>query len=157
FYAEGGGQQPDTGLITVGSGRAEGLDVQSPVPGLVVHKVRVLSGEVQSGETAFSEIDVDSPRAISRAHTATPPANQTMLHFLGESAAQGGSLNAPGRLRFDFNTPAAVPPSVLHDVEQQINEVLIQDLEVRAFITSQAEARAMGAMALFGEKYGEKV
>jgi alanyl-tRNA synthetase len=157
FYAEGGGQQPDAGLITVGGGRAEVLDVQSPVPGLIVHKVRIASGEVRAGEIAFAEIDVDRRRAISRAHTATHLVHQTMRNFLGESATQAGSLNAPGRLRFDFNTPSAVPPSVLHDVEQQINEVLIQDLEVRAFITSQAEARAMGAMALFGEKYGEKV
>jgi alanyl-tRNA synthetase len=80
-----------------------------------------------------------------------------MRNFLGESATQAGSLNAPGRLRFDFNTPSAVPPSVLHDVEQQVNEVLANDLEVRAFITSQAEARRIGAMALFGEKYGDKV
>jgi alanyl-tRNA synthetase len=80
-----------------------------------------------------------------------------MRHFLGDSATQAGSLNAPGRLRFDFNTPAAVPPSVLHDVEQQVNEVLMNDLEVRAFITTQAEARRIGAMALFGEKYGDQV
>jgi alanyl-tRNA synthetase len=80
-----------------------------------------------------------------------------MRHFLGESATQAGSLNAPGRLRFDFNTPSAVPPAVLHDVEQKVNEVLTDDLEVRAFVTSQAEARRLGAMALFGEKYGDQV
>ncbi|WP_117210908.1 alanine--tRNA ligase [Allorhizocola rhizosphaerae] len=157
FYAEGGGQQPDTGLITVGAGRIEVLDVQQPVPGLIVHRGRIVEGEVRAGETGFAQIDVDRRRAISRAHTATHLVHQTMRNFLGESATQAGSLNAPGRLRFDFNTPAAVPHSVLHDVEQQINEVLMQDLEVRAFITSQAEARAMGAMALFGEKYGEHV
>src|SRR5262249_8064307 len=76
---------------------------------------------------------------------------------LGESATQAGSLNAPGRLRFDFNTPAAVPPSVLHDVEHQVNDVLMSDLTVHAFITSQDEARQLGALALFGEKYGEQV
>jgi alanyl-tRNA synthetase len=80
-----------------------------------------------------------------------------MRHFLGESATQAGSLNAPGRLRFDFNTPSAVPAGVLHDVEQKVNEVLITDLEVHAFVTTQAEARRLGAMALFGEKYGERV
>jgi alanyl-tRNA synthetase len=80
-----------------------------------------------------------------------------MRNFLGESATQAGSLNAPGRLRFDFNTPQAVPATVLHDVEQQVNEVLMSDLEVRAFITSLAEARSLGAMALFGEKYGDEV
>ena len=80
--------------------------------------------------TAFAEIDLSRRRAISRAHTATHLVHQTMRHFLGESATQAGSLNAPGRLRFDFNTPQAVPPSVLHDVEQQVNEVLTRDLAV---------------------------
>jgi alanyl-tRNA synthetase len=80
-----------------------------------------------------------------------------MRNFLGESATQAGSLNAPGRLRFDFNTPTAPSPSVLHDVEQQVNEVLMSDLEVHAFLTSLDEARRLGAMALFGEKYGEEV
>ncbi|BAL91453.1 putative alanyl-tRNA synthetase [Actinoplanes missouriensis 431] len=157
FYAEGGGQQADTGVINVGGGRLEVVDVQQPVPGLIVHKARVLSGEVRAGETGFAEIDIDRRRAISRSHTATHLVHQTMRNFLGESATQAGSLNAPGRLRFDFNTPGAVSPAVLNDVEQQINEVLLSDLEVHAFITSQEEARRLGAMALFGEKYGDEV
>jgi alanyl-tRNA synthetase len=158
FYAEGGGQQPDQGTITVhGGGLVEVLDVQQPVPGLIVHRARVVRGEVRRGETAYAEIDVNRRRAISRAHTATHLVHQTMRNFLGESATQAGSLNAPGRLRFDFNTPGAVPPSVLADVEQRVNEVLLNDLEVHAFITSLAEARRLGAMALFGEKYGEQV
>jgi alanyl-tRNA synthetase len=157
FYAEGGGQQADLGFITVGSGRLEVLDVQQPVPGLIVHRARVVDGEVRTGESAYAEIDVTRRRAVSRAHTATHLVHQTMRNFLGESATQAGSLNAPGRLRFDFNTPGAVPPSVLHDVEQQVNEVLLRDLSVHAFITSQEEARKLGAMALFGEKYGDEV
>ncbi|HEY7225191.1 MAG TPA: alanine--tRNA ligase [Micromonosporaceae bacterium] len=157
FYAEGGGQQADSGTITVASGQIEITDVQSVLPGLIVHRGRVVRGEVRVGETAFGEIDVARRRAISRAHTATHLVHQTMRLFLGESATQAGSLNAPGRLRFDFNTPAAVPPAVLHDVEQKVNEVLTNDLEVRAFVTSQAQARRLGAMALFGEKYGEQV
>lgn len=157
FYAEGGGQQPDTGLITVGNGQVQVYDVQQTLPGLIVHRGRIVSGEVRAGEAGVGEIDVTRRRAISRAHTATHLVHQTMRHFLGESATQAGSLNAPGRLRFDFNTPSAVPPSVLHDVEQQVNEVLTDDLEVRAFITTQAEARKIGAMALFGEKYGDRV
>ncbi|GIF71482.1 alanine--tRNA ligase [Asanoa siamensis] len=157
FYAEGGGQQPDLGLITLGSGQVEVFDVQSPVPGLIVHRAKVVRGEVRGGEAGFAEIDVARRKAISRSHTATHLVHQTMRNFLGESATQAGSLNAPGRLRFDFNTPAAVPPSVLQDVEQQINEVLLGDLEVHAFITSQAEAKRLGAMALFGEKYGDEV
>jgi alanyl-tRNA synthetase len=157
FYAEGGGQQADTGLINVGAGRLEVVDVQQPVPGLIVHKARVIRGEVRAGEAGFAEIDVTRRRAISRSHTATHLIHQTMRAFLGESATQAGSLNAPGRLRFDFNTPGAVPPAVLNDVEQQVNEVLLRDLEVHAFITSQEEARRLGAMALFGEKYGDEV
>lgn len=157
FYAEGGGQQPDLGVITVGGGQVEVLDVQQPVPGLIVHRARVLRGEVRAGETGFAEIDASRRRAISRSHTATHLVHQTMRNFLGESATQAGSLNAPGRLRFDFNTPTGVAPSVLRDVEQQVNEALLADLEVRAFVTSLAEARRIGAMALFGEKYGEQV
>ncbi|MEV6633470.1 alanine--tRNA ligase [Actinoplanes sp. NPDC051470] len=157
FYAEGGGQQADTGIINVGGGRLEVVDVQTPVPGLIVHKARVLRGEVRAGEAGFAEIDVTRRKAISRSHTATHLIHQTMRAFLGESATQAGSLNAPGRLRFDFNTPGAVSPAVLFDVEQQVNEVLLRDLEVHAFITSQEEARRLGAMALFGEKYGDEV
>jgi alanyl-tRNA synthetase len=131
FYAEGGGQQPDTGLITVASGQIEVTDVQSVLPGLIVHRGRVVRGEVRAGEAGYGEIDVARRRAISRAHTATHLVHSTMRLFLGESATQAGSLNAPGRLRFDFNTPSAVPPAVLHDVEQKVNEVLTEDLEVR--------------------------
>src|SRR6185436_14192348 len=157
FYAEGGGQQADTGLIKVGNGQLEIVDVQQPLPGLIVHKARVIRGEVRAGESAEAEIDVTRRKAISRSHTATHLIHQTMRHFLGESATQAGSLNAPGRLRFDFNTPGAVSPAVLNDVEQQVKEVLLRDLEVHAFITSQEEARRLGAMALFGEKYGDEV
>lgn len=157
FYAEGGGQQPDLGTITVGGGELEVRDVQSPVPGVIVHRATVRRGRVRAGETGYAEIDVARRRAVSRSHTATHLVHQTMRNLLGEAATQAGSLNAPGRLRFDFHTPGAVPPSVLRDVEQQINEVLQRDLEVRAFVTSQAEAQRIGAIALFGEKYGEQV
>jgi alanyl-tRNA synthetase len=157
FYAEGGGQQADHGSIQVSGGRFEVFDVQQPMPGVIVHRGRVVQGELRPGDTALAEIDVRRRRAISRAHTATHLVHQTMRNFLGDSATQAGSLNAPGRLRFDFNTPSAVPASVLHDVEEQVNEVLMSDLEVHAFVTSQAEARRLGAMALFGEKYGDEV
>ncbi len=157
FYAEGGGQQPDNGLIRVDGGTFEVFDVQSPVPGLIVHRGRVVQGEIQVGEEALAEIDISRRRAISRAHTATHLVHTAIRNLVGQSATQAGSLNAPGRLRFDFNTPSAVPQSVLNDVEQQVNEVLVNDLEVHAFITSLEEARASGAMALFGEKYGDEV
>ncbi|GAB4002388.1 alanine--tRNA ligase [Glycomyces albus] len=157
FYAEGGGQQADTGVITVGGGELEVYDVQTPVDGLVVHKAKVLSGGIVEGETAYAQIDRRRRGAISRAHTATHLVHTAMRNFLGESATQAGSLNAPGRLRFDFNTPGQVPEAVLSDAEQQVNEILEHDLQVKAFTTTMAEAKALGAMALFGEKYGDEV
>src|SRR6266540_58927 len=138
-------------------GPVEFTGYQQPVPGLIVHRGRVAHGEIRTGQGGNASIMADRRRAISRAHTATHLVHQTMRNFLGESATQAGSLNAPGRLRFDFNTPHAVPPSVLHDVEQKVNEVLIDDLKVRAFITSLEEARKLGAVALFGEKYADDV
>jgi alanyl-tRNA synthetase len=157
FYAESGGQQPDTGLITLPGGELDVYDVQVPLPGLVVHRARVLRGEVRVGDQAHARIDVARRRAISRAHTATHLIHTAMRGALGEHATQAGSLNAPGRLRFDFNTPGAVPASVLGDVEDEVNTILLDDLEVRAYLTSLEEARRIGAMALFGEKYGDEV
>jgi alanyl-tRNA synthetase len=163
FYAEGGGQLADTGVIRVTGpgGRAGGevqvRDVQSPLPGLIVHRGVVTAGEAEVGAAAFAEIDTERRRAVSRSHTATHLVHRAFRGALGESAAQAGSENAPGRLRFDFTAASPVPPSVLKDVEDEVNSVLIDDLAVRAFITPLAEARAMGALALFGEKYGEQV
>jgi alanyl-tRNA synthetase len=163
FYAEGGGQLPDAGVIRVsgGGGSAEAVieifDVQAPLPGLIVHRGKVRSGEVTVGAPAYAEIDVERRRAISRSHTATHLVHRAVRGALGEAAAQAGSENAPGRLRFDFTAPGAVPRSVLSDAEDEVNQVLINDLGVRAFHTSIDEARAMGALALFGEKYGDLV
>jgi alanyl-tRNA synthetase len=163
FYAEGGGQLADTGLIrTAGSGAGDGglievRDVQTPVPGLIVHRGLVTSGEVVVGAAAYAEIDIDRRRAISRSHTATHLVHRAFRGALGESAAQAGSENSPGRFRFDFTAMGAVPPSVLRDAEDEVNQVLVNDLDVRAFQTSIDEARAMGALALFGEKYGNRV
>ncbi len=160
-YAEGGGQLADTGVMRVqghgDGGLVEIRDVQSPVPGLIVHRCRVTRGEVTIGDAVRTRIDVDRRRAISRSHTATHLVHRAFRGALGESAAQAGSENSPGRFRFDFTAIGAVPPSVLADVESEVNEVLIDDLDVRAFYTSLDEARAMGALALFGEKYGDEV
>jgi alanyl-tRNA synthetase len=158
FYAEGGGQLADHGRIVLSNGAViEVDDVQRSLPELVVHKARVISGELTVGAHAQALVDVERRRAISRAHTATHLTHQALRNALGEQATQAGSENHPGRFRFDFSSPTAVPESALKDVEQQINEVALADLEVRAFITSQEEARRMGAMALFGEKYGDSV
>ena len=158
FYAEGGGQLADAGVITLANGAVvEVDDVQQPLPGLIVHRARVLSGEAVMGDAAFAEIDLERRRAISRAHTATHMVHKAFREALGESATQAGSENAPGRFRFDFANPAAVPPSVLADVEARVNAVLVDDLAVTAEVMSQPDAIASGAMALFGEKYGDRV
>ncbi len=157
FYAEGGGQLADAGTITLDGGVIEVFDVQTPLTGLIVHRGRVTSGEVTTGAPAHAEIDIERRRALSRSHTATHLVHRALRSALGESAAQAGSENSPGRLRFDFTAQGAVPLSVLRDSEDEVNAVLVNDLDVRAFYTSQEEAREMGALALFGEKYGDRV
>ncbi|MDQ1247064.1 MAG: alanyl-tRNA synthetase, partial [Actinomycetota bacterium] len=158
FYAESGGQLGDHGRIDLADGTAvEVFDVQTPVPGLWVHRGRVVAGEVERGAAAVGTIDMERRRAISRAHTATHVIHKAFRERLGETATQMGSENAPGRLRFDFPSAGAVPPDVLAEVEARVNEVLLDDLPVFAQQMKIDQARAMGAMALFGEKYGDKV
>ena len=157
FYAEGGGQLADTGTITLDNGVVDVSDVQTPLTGLIVHRGRVRSGEVLTGAPAHAEIDIERRRALSRSHTATHLVHRALRNALGESAAQAGSENSPGRLRFDFTGQGAVPLSVLRDTEDEVNSVLVNDLGVQAYYTSQEEAREMGALALFGEKYGDRV
>ncbi len=157
FYAEGGGQLADSGLITVDGGVVDVSDVQTPLTGLIVHRGKVRSGEITTGAPAHAEIDIERRRALSRSHTATHLVHRALRNALGESAAQAGSENSPGRLRFDFTAAGAVPPSVLRDSEDEVNAILVNDLDVHAYYTSQEEAREMGALALFGEKYGDRV
>jgi alanyl-tRNA synthetase len=158
FYAEGGGQLADTGRILADGAELEVLDVQTPVPGLSVHRARVVSGEITLDAAVHAEVDVSRRAAIARSHSATHLVHAGVRRALGDKAAQAGSLNAPGRLRFDFTSPGgAVPPSVLADVEDEVNEVLLHDLDVRAEILSAEQARRSGAIALFGEKYGDRV
>ncbi|HSA50605.1 MAG TPA: alanine--tRNA ligase [Yinghuangia sp.] len=158
FYAEGGGQLADSGRIRVeGGGVVEVRDVQQPVPGVSVHRGTVQVGEVTVGAPAHATIDTERRRAIARAHSATHLTHQALRDALGPTAAQAGSENAPGRFRFDFGAPSAVPGGVLTDVEQKINEVLARDLDVVAEIMSMDAARKQGATAMFGEKYGDEV
>ena len=158
FYSEGGGQLADGGRITLSSGAiVEIEDVQSPVPGLSVHRGRVISGSIEVGSDALAEIDIERRHAISRAHTATHMVHKAFREILGETATQAGSENSPGRFRFDFPATGSVPVSVLNDVESRVNTLLLDDLEVTAESMSQAKAKELGAMALFGEKYGDVV
>jgi len=158
FYAEGGGQLADGGRITLSSGAVIEIDdVQSPVPGVSVHRGRVLNGNVEVGSDALAEIDSERGSAISRAHTATHMVHKAFREILGETATQAGSENSPGRFRFDFPATGAVSASVLDDVESRVNTLLLDNLEVVAESMSQAQAKEIGAMALFGEKYGDVV
>ena len=158
FYAEGGGQLADGGRITLSNGAIVEIDdVQSPVPGLSVHRGRVISGSIEVGSDALAEIDIERRHAISRAHTATHMVHKAFREILGETATQAGSENSPGRFRFDFPATGSVPVSVLNDVEARVNTLLLDNLEVTAESMSQAKAKELGAMALFGEKYGDVV
>jgi len=158
FYAEGGGQLADGGRITLRNGAVVEIDdVQSPVPGLSVHRGRVISGSIEVGSEALAEIDIERRHAISRAHTATHMVHKAFREILGETATQAGSENSPGRFRFDFPATGSVPVSVLNDVESRVNTLLLDNLEVTAESMSQAKAKELGAMALFGEKYGDVV
>jgi len=158
FYAEGGGQLADGGRITLSSGAVIEIDdVQSPVPGVSVHRGRVINGTVEVGADALAEIDSERRAAISRAHTATHMVHKAFREVLGETATQAGSENSPGRFRFDFPATGAVSASILNDVESRVNTLLLENLEVTAESMSQAKAKEIGAMALFGEKYGDVV
>ena len=158
FYAEGGGQLADGGTITLHDGTVIEIDdVQNPVPGLSVHRGRVLKGSVQVGQPALAAIDNERRNAISRAHTATHMVHKAFREVLGETATQAGSENSPGRFRFDFPSAGSLSEGVLDEVEARVNELLINDLAVTAEVMSQAEAKKLGAMALFGEKYGDHV
>jgi alanyl-tRNA synthetase len=158
FYAESGGQLSDHGKLVFADGSVvEVYDAQRPIADLIVHRGRVVLGQANRGDGVLATVDVDRRKAVSRAHTATHLVHQAIRRALGEQAAQAGSMNDAGRFRFDFTSPTAVPDSVLADVESEVNDVLLADLAVRAFVTTQDEARRIGALALFGEKYGEAV
>ena len=158
FYAEGGGQLADGGVITLSNGTKIQIDdVQAPVPSLSVHKGRVIVGSLEVGNDVHAVIDLERRRAISRAHSATHMVHKAFREILGETATQAGSENSPGRFRFDFPSTGAVPFSVLNDVESRVNALLLEDWEVTAEVMSQDEAKKLGAMALFGEKYGDRV
>ncbi|OJV80277.1 MAG: alanine--tRNA ligase [Cellulomonas sp. 73-92] len=158
FYAEAGGQLADQGVILFdGGARMEVDDVQAPIKGLNVHRGRLVDGTVTFGEPGTASIDTDRRRAIARAHTATHMVHKALREELGSTATQAGSENAPSRLRFDFRSGSAVPSGSLATIEGRVNERLQDNLEVTDRTMPIDEARALGAMALFGEKYGNIV
>ena len=157
FYAEGGGQLADHGLITLDGALVEVTDVQKPVTGLIVHTGRVVSGELGVGDTGEAAIDIARRRSVSRSHTATHVLHQALRDALSHTATQAGSENSPGRLRFDFSWNKPVPASVFAGIEEHINQVLLDDLPVGAQVMPKKQALELGAQAMFGEKYGDEV
>jgi alanyl-tRNA synthetase len=157
FYAEAGGQDADSGLITGDGLSLEVLDVQRPVQGLVVHKVRVEDGELATGSAVVAAVDALARAGACQAHTATHIVNAALRQLLGESTHQAGSYNKPGYLRFDFNAPAALSHGLKEELEGVANEAIRADYEVTATEMPLAKAKALGAQAMFGEKYGDVV
>ncbi|NIJ03695.1 alanine--tRNA ligase [Frigoribacterium faeni] len=157
LYAESGGQEADAGSI-VGTGfDLEVLDVQKPVKGLVSHRVQVRSGEVGVGDAATSVVDPAYRRGATQAHSATHLVHAALREVLGPEAHQAGSYNKAGYLRLDFNWSQALSPATRSEVEEVANAAVRDDLAVTTRVLPLDEARSMGAMALFGEKYGETV
>jgi alanyl-tRNA synthetase len=157
LYPESGGQEADAGSI-VGTGfDLEVLDVQRPVKGLVSHRVQVRSGEVGVGDAATSIVDPEYRRGATQAHSATHLIHAALREVLGPEAHQAGSDNRAGYMRLDFNWNKPLSVATRSEIEEIANNAVRQNLEVSTRIMPLDEARELGAMALFGEKYGETV
>ncbi|MDR3068480.1 MAG: alanine--tRNA ligase, partial [Cellulomonas sp.] len=158
FYAEAGGQLADQGTIcTDGGARVEVDDVQAPIRGMNVHRGRLVDGTLTVGEPGLAAIDVARRGRIARSHTATHLLHKALQEALGRDATQAGSENAPSRLRFDFRRGTAVPASAMGEIEERVNLRLQENLAVTDSVMPLAKAQELGAMALFGEKYGNEV
>jgi alanyl-tRNA synthetase len=157
FFAESGGQNADAGTITWDGGAAEVLDVQRPVRGLVVHQVRVLDGELTLDATVEAQVDPDWRLGARQAHSGTHVVHAALREVLGPTALQSGSYNRPGYLRLDFGWTGGLSPEQFRDVEEVSNRALREDLPVSAEVMPLDRAKEIGALALFGETYGEDV
>ncbi|MFB4318367.1 alanine--tRNA ligase [Actinomadura sp. 21ATH] len=154
FYAESGGQVGDTGTLRTDSAVLEVVDTRLGVDGLHVHTARVTEGEVRTGQEAEAAVDGRRRAAVARSHSATHVLHAMLRRFLGEHAAQRGSRVEPGRLRFDFAHFAGVD---VEAVQALVNDYLLDDPDVRVWEADRDEAVAAGAVAMFGEKYGDRV
>ncbi len=157
FYGEAGGQIGDTGSLRTDTGLIRVLDTRRPTPDLFVHRGVVEEGFVRTGDAVIAEIDAARRQAIRRNHTATHLLHRALREVMGADIHQAGSLVAPDRLRFDFTSLDTVEPSQLRRVAEIINQEIVADLPVSTETKPYAEAVATGAMALFGEKYGDVV
>ena len=157
FYAEGGGQVGDRGIIETDTGRLDVLDTQQPLEGLIVHRARVAAGEITTGQPVRASVDRDRRLATARSHSATHVLHATMKEVLGSHAQQAGSYVEPGRLRFDFPHFDSLKGGIIEQVERIINERVLHDPAVTTEIMDIEAAKAAGAVANFGDKYGEVV
>jgi alanyl-tRNA synthetase len=157
FYAESGGQVGDTGTITAETGRAEVVDTVYGAPGLIRHRARILEGEIGPGQEVTAAIDGERRDAIRRNHTATHLLHWALREVLGDHVKQQGSLVAPDRLRFDFSHYEALSPAEIAQVEDLVNREVLANHPVRHYETTREHAEQVGAIAFFGEKYGDIV
>src|SRR5688572_23951622 len=157
FYAESGGQVADAGVLSWDGGRAEVIDVQRPVKGLVAHQVRVLEGELREGAELTAEVDYEWRLSACQAHSGTHVVHAALRQVLGPQALQSGSYNRPGYLRLDFAWQGALSQQQRTDIEDVANAAVRADHKVTASYMTLPEAQAFGALALFGETYGEQV
>jgi alanyl-tRNA synthetase len=157
FYAEAGGQVGDTGTIWTETGSAVVDDTLFALQGINSHRVKVANGTIRVDQDARAEIDRTRRERIRKSHTGTHILHSALRSILGDHARQAGSLVEAGRLRFDFSHHAALDPEELAAVERLANDHVIENARVISFETSKREAEAMGAIAFFGDKYGETV
>ena len=157
FYAESGGQVGDTGSISTATGALAVRDTQHAVQGLHGHLSKVVSGVVHVGQEATLQVDAPRRDSIRKSHTGTHVLHWALRDVLGPHANQAGSLVESGRLRFDFSHFSGLDAEETAEVEARANRRLIENAQVDTTVTSQDEAREMGALAFFGDKYGEVV
>ena len=157
FYAEAGGQAADTGVITGNGFIIDVQDVQQPVKGLSVHRAVVREGEVHTGADVVAQVDVQRRRDGEKAHSGTHIIHAALHQVLGNEATQRGSFNKEGYLRFDFAWGEGLSESAKREVEEVANLAIRDNHEVITREMPLAEAKALGAMSLFGEKYGDVV
>ncbi len=156
FYAESGGQDSDAGRIIGDGVELEVVDVQRPVKGLIVHRVRVKQGELLSGAHVLAAVDGEWRIGACQAHSGTHVMHAALRQVLGPTALQSGSYNKPGYLRLDFAWQSGLSQQIRADVEEAANQAIRKDLNVSATIMPLSRAREIGALALFGETYDEQ-
>jgi alanyl-tRNA synthetase len=157
FYAEAGGQIGDTGTIVTDTGTAEVLDTTFALPNLRRHRARIVAGTVSAGQPATATIDGERRAAIRRNHTATHLLHHALRQVLGDHVKQAGSMVGPDRLRFDFSHYEAVTDEQILEIERLANAETLRNTPTRNFETTKDEAEALGAIAFFGDKYGDIV